>query len=190
MGDLSFEVGWKIDDVDGLSKETISVNVSLFATLCSGVIPPNGHFFGQIPQPMHNCSEIKAILDSGETSMQSLPVLTTGHDFLHSCRHFYSSEYQKAQSLVDCHYKINDHKLHTFGLHCGEKLVSDRRPHIKKHTPKVETYFICAHDGNTVEWRKEYLAPCIAKPLHGGRKHIPCKFIGHFYQVPSWCTLE
>ncbi|PUU75503.1 hypothetical protein B9Z19DRAFT_889785, partial [Tuber borchii] len=51
-------------------------------------IPPNGHFFGQIPQPMHNRSEIKAILDSGVTSIQSFPVLTTGHDFLHSCRHF------------------------------------------------------------------------------------------------------
>ncbi|RPA91042.1 hypothetical protein L873DRAFT_1715620, partial [Choiromyces venosus 120613-1] len=56
-------------------------------------IPPKGHFFGQIPQPMHSCSEIKAILDSGVTSIHSFPVLTTGHDFLHSCRHFYSSEY-------------------------------------------------------------------------------------------------
>jgi len=47
-----------------------------------------GHFFGQIPHPIHKRSEIKAILLVGSTSMQSLPVLTTGQDFLHSCRHF------------------------------------------------------------------------------------------------------
>jgi hypothetical protein len=52
----------------------------------------------QIPQPMHNSSEMNAIFEAGVTSMQSLPVtlcqssqrkttlpiLTTGHDFLHS----------------------------------------------------------------------------------------------------------
>lgn len=42
----------------------------------------------QIPQPIHRRSDIKAIFDSGVTSMQSLPVRTTGQDFLHSCRHF------------------------------------------------------------------------------------------------------
>ena len=47
-----------------------------------------GHFFGQMPQPMQRRSEMKAILLVGSTSMQSLPVRTTGHDFLHSCRHF------------------------------------------------------------------------------------------------------
>lgn len=54
---------------------------------------PNGHFFGQIPQPMQRLSEMKAILESGVTSMQSFPVRTTGHDFLHSWRHFYFSQY-------------------------------------------------------------------------------------------------
>ncbi|PYH90307.1 hypothetical protein BO71DRAFT_287368, partial [Aspergillus ellipticus CBS 707.79] len=49
---------------------------------------PKGHFLGQIPQPIHRRSEMKAILDSGETSIQSLPVRTTGQDFLHSWRHF------------------------------------------------------------------------------------------------------
>ncbi|KAI5808831.1 hypothetical protein DFH27DRAFT_461016, partial [Peziza echinospora] len=49
----------------------------------------NGHFLGQIPHPMHSLSEMKAILDSGVTSMQSFPVRTTGQDFLHSCLHFY-----------------------------------------------------------------------------------------------------
>lgn len=48
----------------------------------------NGHFLGQIPHPMHKRSEIKAILLAGSTSMHSLPVRTTGQDFLHSCRHF------------------------------------------------------------------------------------------------------
>lgn len=33
---------------------------------------------------------MKAIFDSGATSIHSFPVLTTGHDFLHSCRHFYT----------------------------------------------------------------------------------------------------
>lgn len=43
--------------------------------------------FTQIPQPMHNSSEIEAILLLGVTSMQSLPIRTTGQDFLHSCLH-------------------------------------------------------------------------------------------------------
>lgn len=49
-----------------------------------------GHFLTQIPHPMQRRSEMKAIFDSGVTSMQSLPVRTTGHDFLHSCRHFWT----------------------------------------------------------------------------------------------------
>jgi len=32
------------------------------------------HFLTQIPQPMHNTSEMKAILSEDFTSMQSLPV--------------------------------------------------------------------------------------------------------------------
>ncbi|OUS46389.1 hypothetical protein BE221DRAFT_75014 [Ostreococcus tauri] len=48
----------------------------------------NGHFFTQIPHPMHSSSERNAILSFGETSMQSLPTFTTGHDRLHSCLHF------------------------------------------------------------------------------------------------------
>lgn len=47
-----------------------------------------GQRFGQMPHPMHKLSEIKAILESGETSIQSFPLRTTGHDFLHSCLHF------------------------------------------------------------------------------------------------------
>ncbi|EME50138.1 hypothetical protein DOTSEDRAFT_119979 [Dothistroma septosporum NZE10] len=47
-----------------------------------------GHFLGQIPHPMHSRSEMKAILEEASTSIHSLPVRTTGHDFLHSCLHF------------------------------------------------------------------------------------------------------
>ena len=43
-----------------------------------------GHFLTQMPHPMHRRSEMKAIFDSGATSIQSLPVRTTGQDFLHS----------------------------------------------------------------------------------------------------------
>ncbi|KAF2263970.1 hypothetical protein CC78DRAFT_407612, partial [Lojkania enalia] len=49
----------------------------------------NGHFLGQMPHPMQRRSEMKAILESGVTSIHSLPVRTTGQDFLHSCRHFW-----------------------------------------------------------------------------------------------------
>ncbi|ODV83439.1 hypothetical protein CANARDRAFT_203133, partial [[Candida] arabinofermentans NRRL YB-2248] len=48
------------------------------------LMAPNGHFFTQIPQPIHKFSEMKAILLVGVTSIQSLPVLTTGQAFLHS----------------------------------------------------------------------------------------------------------
>jgi hypothetical protein len=52
------------------------------------LIAPKGHFFGQIPHPIHSRSEMNAILDSAVTSIQSFPVLTTGQDFRHSWRHF------------------------------------------------------------------------------------------------------
>src|ERR1700761_6537922 len=57
------------------------------------LMAPNGHFLGQMPQPMHRDSEMKAMRDSGVTSMQSLPLRTTGHDFLHSWRHFLGLHY-------------------------------------------------------------------------------------------------
>ena len=52
------------------------------------LMAPKGHFFGQMPHPMQRRSEMYAIFESVVTSMHSLPVRTTGHDFLHSCRHF------------------------------------------------------------------------------------------------------
>jgi hypothetical protein len=39
-------------------------------------------------------------LESGATSMQSLPVRTTGQDFLHSWRHFYSYQYRGEELLL------------------------------------------------------------------------------------------
>ena len=41
-----------------------------------------------IPHPMHSSSDIHAILLVGATSMHNLPIRTTGHERLHSCRHF------------------------------------------------------------------------------------------------------
>lgn len=52
------------------------------------MIASNGHFLTQMPQPMQSSSEIHAIFDVGPTSTHSLPILTTGQLFLHSCLHF------------------------------------------------------------------------------------------------------
>ena len=52
-------------------------------------IASNGHFFTQIPHPMHNNSSMFAILLFSVTSMQCFPIFTTGHCFLHSCLHFF-----------------------------------------------------------------------------------------------------
>ena len=41
-----------------------------------------------MPQPMQRSSEIQAILSLVLTSTHSLPTLTTGQLFLHSCLHF------------------------------------------------------------------------------------------------------
>jgi len=51
---------------------------------CTNAVPT--HFFTQIPHPMHSSSEMNAFLSDGLTSIHSLPILTTGHDRLHSCR--------------------------------------------------------------------------------------------------------
>jgi len=42
-----------------------------------------------MPQPMHNVSEMKQIIEVGNTSIQIFPVLLTGQVFLHSCLHFF-----------------------------------------------------------------------------------------------------
>lgn len=91
MRHLSFEICRQVDDVNRYRVRRSDSCVG-HQSWNVGSIPPKGHFFGQIPHPIHNLSEIKAILDSGVTSIQSFPVLTTGHDFLHSCRHFYNMQ--------------------------------------------------------------------------------------------------
>ncbi len=63
-----------------------------------------GHFFTQIPHPMQRRSEMKEIFESGVTSMQSLPVRTTGHDFLHSWRHFYVDKSETCRLRADIWY--------------------------------------------------------------------------------------
>jgi hypothetical protein len=45
------------------------------------LMAPKGHFLGQIPQPMHNSSEMKAIFDAELTSMQSFPEMFSDHFF-------------------------------------------------------------------------------------------------------------
>ena len=53
------------------------------------LIASNGHFLTQIPQPIHNSSEMTATGSVGPTSIHMAPLRTTGHIFLHSCRHFF-----------------------------------------------------------------------------------------------------
>lgn len=74
------------------------------------LIAPKGHFLTQIPHPMHKRSDMKAIFDSDVTSMQSFPVRTTGHDFLHSWRHFCRNIQPWSQDLATGFSR-------TFGLH-------------------------------------------------------------------------
>ncbi|KAI9593846.1 hypothetical protein BDF19DRAFT_386933, partial [Syncephalis fuscata] len=68
-------------------------------------IASNGHFFGQIPQPIQSVSEMKAILASGLTSRHQpywlhLPIRTTGQLFLHSCRHFFGLHLSELTSAI------------------------------------------------------------------------------------------
>lgn len=44
--------------------------------------------------PIQRGSEMKASLLLGPTSIHNLPSLTTGHDFLHSCRHFFGLHFE------------------------------------------------------------------------------------------------
>jgi hypothetical protein len=64
------------------------VSPSRFAGRLMIWMASNGHFFTQIPHPMHSSSEMNAIFVAGVTSTQSLPILLTGQYVLHSCLHF------------------------------------------------------------------------------------------------------
>ena len=102
------------------------------------LIAAKGHFFTQIPHPMHSRSEINAIFDSGATSMQSFPVRTTGQDFLHSCRHFF-----ERLSSVICLFVTKGN--YTFGLHYVRQNVSYDSSHAWRH---VGADFIIVDDSN------------------------------------------
>lgn len=80
--------------------------VSRFVGRLMMCIAPKGHFLGQIPQPIHSRSEMYAIFESGVTSIQSLPVRTTGQDFLHSCRHFCSGQSLVPVTVRSTHFRL------------------------------------------------------------------------------------
>lgn len=118
--------------------------VSRFVGRLMMLMASNGHFLGQIPHPMHSRSEMKAILESGVTSMHSLPVRTTGQDFLHSCRHF-------CASVRLFPFDIRGEML-AFGLHC-------HRTHATLAFSEIcvegqwagERYFVAIDDSDTTE---------------------------------------
>ncbi|KAI8050334.1 hypothetical protein BDF22DRAFT_605134, partial [Syncephalis plumigaleata] len=62
----------------------------------------NGHFFGQIPQPIQSVSEMKAIFESGALCYGYcyLPIRTTGQLFLHSCLHFFGLHLSELTSAI------------------------------------------------------------------------------------------
>lgn len=103
-----------------------------------------GHFFGQIPQPMQRPSEMKAILEFESTSIQSFPERTTGHDFLHSCRHFCGIVSLTA-SLCSWRSDL------TFGLHYEMKKRSQSCCVVQVHAPfSCPAYLVCVDDGDSV----------------------------------------
>jgi hypothetical protein len=66
------------------------------------LIALNGHFLTHIPQPIHNNSEISAIVEVGMTSIQILSVLLTGHDFLHYNLHFFGLHFYLLTIAILC----------------------------------------------------------------------------------------
>ena len=111
MRSFRFQVGRQFDDGDGLKGALFGALLIAVWTRISMLFRPDvAQRKLTIPQPMQSCSEMKAILSVGVTSMHSLPegrrivslltfhqqielhhspMRTTGHDFLHSCRHFF-----------------------------------------------------------------------------------------------------
>ena len=93
---VGVEVLGQVDDLDRLKgallrRADANENVSpSFAA--RGRVPrvgrPRAGTLVQMLQPMHSSSEIHAILSFFWTSMQNLPIRTTGQDFLHSSMHF------------------------------------------------------------------------------------------------------
>lgn len=132
-------------------------------------VPPKGHFLGQIPHPIHSRSEINAIFDSGVTSIHSFPVLTTGHDFLHSCRHFFTAK--KLCQSAEPRNLLSERK----SSYLRFALLNEKNPisnpilkEKRRKSKKIESknpYLIRAHNSNTSH-------PSAQKtPLHAERKN-------------------
>ena len=72
MGCVLFQVTWKVDDADGLKGTFLGIETPIMwcrAQPLTQVVLT----FTQMPHPMHNCSEMVAILSAGVTSMHSFP---------------------------------------------------------------------------------------------------------------------
>lgn len=81
VSDVGFEVGGEVENLDGFEWAPDSS-----AVICFVSRQGNGktYFLTQIPHPIHSSSDKNAFLSVGLTSIHSLPILTTGHDRLHS----------------------------------------------------------------------------------------------------------
>lgn len=77
---VRFEVGRQVQNLNGLEWAPTGSATWLKRLSRAG----ETYFFTQIPHPIHNSSDKKAFRSVGLTSIQSLPILTTGHDRLHS----------------------------------------------------------------------------------------------------------
>ena len=105
----------------------------------------NGHFFTQIPQPIHSSSDMWEILDSAVTSIHNLPVLLTGlkgkegggqwkrkeitnQDRLHSWLHFFGLH----RSPLTMAIRVKDS--------CSRSCLSGRRPCISLSFDRREIY--------------------------------------------------
>lgn len=90
MDGIAVQVGGQVDDGDRF-KGAFLASHCMRATWTRRRAN-NEHTLTQIPHPMQSSSEMKAILSVGETSMQSLPMRTTGQVRLHSWRHFFGRQ--------------------------------------------------------------------------------------------------
>ena len=100
MSCFPLQIAWQVDNVDGIKRTFLCIGT------LSGVRYNNQTTFTHIPQPIHSDSDMVAILSCGVTSIQSfpaadrfhdcfiqtischIPILLTGQDLRHSCRHF------------------------------------------------------------------------------------------------------
>ena len=86
MSSVLIQILWQVDDLNGLKRAFLKgkqrYNIKLNYPKIYYINPKYNtkdqmiciHTLTHIPHPMHNSSEIKAILDAGVTSMHSFPV--------------------------------------------------------------------------------------------------------------------